>query len=124
MNRNELDEIITDDEFKSVLGKSKEDFLKLNLDGKRTLLTNRRNKYLETLDMGDSVNSAINDKINKITSIMDKLPQDNYEYGGSKKVTFIKDGKKNTRKVQVNKRGTKFVRFDGKDIPVSRLKLV
>lgn len=45
-------------------------------------------------------------------------------YGGSKKVTFIKAGKKNTRKVQVNKRGTKFVRFNGKDIPVSRLKLV
>ena len=32
---------------------------------------------------------------------------------------IYKDGKKYMRKVNINKRGTKYVRFENKDIPVS-----
>lgn len=44
--------------------------------------------------------------------------------GGASHVTFTKDGKKYTRKVQFNKRGTKCVKFDGDLVPVSKLKKV
>ena len=44
--------------------------------------------------------------------------------GGSKKVTFIKNKKKVTRVVRINKRGTQVVNYDGKLIPLSKLKLV
>lgn len=42
--------------------------------------------------------------------------------GGSSKVTFYKNGKKYTRVVQLNKRGTKCVKCDGKLVPISKLK--
>ena len=44
--------------------------------------------------------------------------------GSSHKVSFVKNGKKCTRVVQVNKRGTKCVKLDGKLVPLSKLKRV
>jgi hypothetical protein len=44
--------------------------------------------------------------------------------GGSPKITFLKNGKKHTRVIQVNKRGTKCVTFEGELIPISKLKQV
>lgn len=59
---------------------------------------------------------------------MNTLPTENYNNyiysSGSKKVKFIKNGKTYSRTVKVNNRGTKYVRFDGKDIPLARLKRV
>ena len=44
--------------------------------------------------------------------------------GGSSKVTFLKNGKKHTRNVQLNKRGTKRVRYKNELILLSKLKLI
>jgi hypothetical protein len=45
------------------------------------------------------------------------------QIGGSNKITFYKNDKRYTRVVQTNKRGTKCVKFEGKLVPVSKLKL-
>jgi hypothetical protein len=39
-------------------------------------------------------------------------------------VTFVKKNKRITRTVRINKRGTEYVVFEGKHVPVNRLKVV
>lgn len=58
--------------------------------------------------------------INRIVYRMKTRPP---TIGGGRKVIFIKDGKKNTRVVQINKRGNECVRYNGKLVSLSRLKL-
>lgn len=50
--------------------------------------------------------------------------KDKYGFGGANKIKFIKNGKMYTRKLQINKRGTKYVRFNNKDECISKLKIV
>ncbi len=49
---------------------------------------------------------------------------DKVNNGGYNKITFIKNGKKYTRKLQFNNRKTKCIMFKGKLIPISKLKIV
>ena len=46
-----------------------------------------------------------------------------FRVGGTVKITFYKDGKKVTRVVQLNKRGTKCVKYNKELIPISKLKI-
>jgi hypothetical protein len=62
-----------------------------------------------------------------VRSILQPKPNHSMKAGGGKKITFYKkvDGKSKTfsRVVQLNKRGTECVKYNGELIPVSKLRL-
>lgn len=53
-----------------------------------------------------------------------KLTENNEGGRHSEFVTFVKNNKRFTRKVRTNKRGTEYVVFEGKNVPLSRLKVI
>lgn len=93
-----------------------EETVKKNKELAKTLEPYANNEKYSTMDIRDIINfNGVNIPILHNTS-----------WGGSSKITFYKkvDGKtkKYTRVVQLNKRGTKCVKCDGKLVPISKLK--
>ncbi len=80
---------------------------------------NKKNQIFEMIDkqvpdLSQDIKGRIEDQLEVLC----------YSGGSKNKITFLKDGKKVTRTVYVNKRKTKFVKYNNKEIYLSRLKLV
>ena len=114
----------------TITEKQAKDLLPAVIDKKQSLKIGITSDLLYMVkDQIENYEQLINSIHEKFPNLVDTAQESDYALGnrvtkgGSKKVKFIKKGKTYSRTIKVNKRGTKYVRFDGKDIPISRLKL-
>ena len=113
----------------TITEKQAKDLLPALIDKKQTLSINSGEYYDSVKKQIEKYEQLIKYIQNNFPNLKDTTQESDYALGnrvtkgGSKKVKFIKKGKTYSRTIKVNKRGTKYVRFDGKDIPISRLKL-
>jgi len=90
---------------------------KMSKDDKQVLDNVLYATYLDSENTNTIVTvSHTKNKFDKIVNIQSESS------GGSKKITFYRNGKKYKRAIQENKRGTKCVKCDGKLVPISKLK--